>query len=314
MDTYDAHNKTNIDLQAEADAQQGPQIDQLLAYVRAHPKGRVYAGSPTNWGQDFGVGAVPVFKYLESKDIDEVGYTLRTASLMTDPEYYFDETNPGDYPLFGIGYIITPADMAAPVQADKVGCSGDYCLWALPDPGYIHVYDTTGELTATRADVGSQSTTLLESPLLDQQRDLTVAFNGQAASPPTASDASTLVGSPGHVVVEHADLENGAARAVVQTNRRATVVLSASYDPGWHATVNGRPVPTVMVAPALVGVVVGPGVHTVTFNYTGYGSYDALFVLALAVFVVLAVAPLVWRRARDHEPAGMPEKTMHRTV
>ena len=194
MDTYDAHNATNIGLQADADAQQDPQIDRLLAYVRAHPNGRVYAGAPTNWGNDFLVGAVPVFKYLESKDIDEVGYTLRTASLMTDPEYFFDETNPGDYPLFGIGYIITPADMAAPVEADKVGCSGDYCLWALPHTGYIHVYDTTGTLTATRADVGSQSTTLLESPLLNEQRDLTVAFNGQQASTPTASDASSLQG------------------------------------------------------------------------------------------------------------------------
>ena len=184
------HNATNIGLQAEADAQQGPQIDRLLDYVRAHPKGRVYAGSPTNWGNDFLVGAVPVFKYLESKDIDEVGYTLRTASLMTDPEYFFDETNPGDYPLFGIGYLIMPAGMAPPVQADKVGCSGDYCLWALPHSGYIHVYDTTGVLTATRADVGTQSTTLLESPLLNEQRDLTVGFNGQAASTPTAADAS----------------------------------------------------------------------------------------------------------------------------
>ena len=300
LDTYDSHNATNIGLQAQADAQQDPQIDRLLAYVRAHPKGRVYAGSPTNWGQNFTVGAVPVFKYLESKDIDEVGYTLRTASLMTDPEYFFDETNPGDYPLFGIGYLITPADMAAPVPADKVGCSGNYCLWALPDAGYIHVYDTTGVLTATRADVGSQSTTLLESPLLEDQRDLTVAFNGQAASTPTAPDASALEGKPGHVVVEHADLQNGTARAVVKTNRRATVVLSASYDPGWHATVNGHPAPTVMVAPALVGVVVGRGVHTVTFTYGGYGSYVPLFVLALAVLVVLAFAPVVWRRARAH--------------
>ena len=259
---------------------------------------------PTNWGNDFVVGDVPVFKYLESKDIDEVGYTLRTASLMTDPEYYFDDTNPGDYPLFGIGYLITPSTMAPPVEADKVGCSGEYCLWALPHSGYIHVYDTTGVLTANRADVGSQSTTLLKSPLLNEQRDLTVAFNGQAAAKPTATDASGLEGSPGRVVTEHADLVNGAARAVVHTTRRATVVLSASYDPGWHATVNGRPAPVVMVAPALVGVVVGPGVHTVAFTYDGYGSYTALFVLAVVVLLVVAVGPAAWRRWRRSTATG----------
>jgi hypothetical protein len=304
MDTYDAHNGTNIDLQAEADAQESPQIDQLLAYVRAHPRGRVYAGAPTNWGNDFLVGEVPVFKYLESKDVDEVGYTLRTASLMTDPEYFFDEANPGDYPLFGIGYLVLPANMESPVDADRVGCSGDYCLWALPQSGYIHVYDTTGTLKATRADVGTRSEQLLGSPLLDEQRDLTVAFNGQTASTPTAAATSALRGSPGHVVAEHADLENGAARAVVHTTRRATVVLSASYDPGWHATVDRRPAPTVMVAPALVGVVVGPGVHTVTFVYAGFGSYGALFFLALVVFVVFALAPLAWRRIRWRSEDG----------
>ena len=301
LDTYDAHNATNIGLQAQADAQQDPHIDELLAYVREHPGGRVYAGLPTNWGQDFLVGAVPVFKYLESKDVDEVGYTLRTASLMTDPEYYFDETNPGDYPLFGIGYVITPSAMEPPVEADRVLCSGTYCLWALPDPGYIHVYDTTGVLKATRADVGSQSVTLLDSPLLREERDLTVAFNGHPGADPTAPDAAALQGPPGRVITEHADLQNGAAHAVVTTNRKATVVLSASYDPGWSATVDGHPAPTVMVAPALVGVVVGPGVHTVAFSYSGYGSYDALLALALAVLVVLAVAPFVWgwvRRAR----------------
>ena len=107
LDTYDAHNTTNIGLQAADDLEQ-PQIDRVLDYVAAHPRGHVYAGQPTNWGNDFLVGNVPVFKYLESKDVDEVGYTLRTASLMTDPEYFFDDTNPGDYPLFGIGYLIVP--------------------------------------------------------------------------------------------------------------------------------------------------------------------------------------------------------------
>jgi hypothetical protein len=294
MDTFNAGNANNVALQAASNMQEGPHIGRLLDYVRAHPRGRVYAGMPTNWGMDFTVGQVPVFKYLESKDVDEVGYTLRTASLMTDPEYYFDETNPGDYSLFGIGYVIRAQGQPPPVPADQVLCSGDYCLWALPNPGYIHVYDTTGVLSASRADVGSQSVPLLESPMLEEQRDLTVAFNGSPAPSPTADHLSLSAGPPGHVVVEHADLAQGRASAVVKTSRRATAVLSASYDPGWKATVNGRPEPTVMVAPALVGVVVGPGVHTVTFDYAGYGSYVPLFVLAVLVFAILGLGPTLW--------------------
>jgi uncharacterized membrane protein YfhO len=125
-----------------------------------------------------------------------------------------------------------------------------------------------------------------------------VAFNGHPASTPSAAGAGSLSGSPGRVVTEHADLQNGAAQAVVTTKRRATVVLSASYDPGWGATVDGTPTPTVMVAPALVGVVVGPGLHRVTFRYAGYGSYDGLFVLALVVLAILGLAPIIWRRTR----------------
>ena len=282
MDTYDAHNATNIGLQAESDAIQGPQIDQLLAYVQAHPKGRVYAGAPTNWGEDFLVGAVPVFKYLESKDIDEVGYTLRTASLMTDPEYYFDESNPGDYPLFGIGYIITPG------RHDASGArrQGRLLGGLLPvgaarrrlHPRLRH--DRRADGHPGRRRDPERDTAGLPAP-----RGAARPHGGlqrAGGRDPDATDASTLQGTPGRVVAEHADLPNGTASAVVHTTRRATVVLSASYDPGWHATVNGRPAPTVMVAPALVGVVVGPGVHTVTFSYGGYGSYPALFVLALA--------------------------------
>jgi hypothetical protein len=48
----------------------------------------------------------------------------------------------------------------------------------------------------------------------------------------------------------------------------------------------------------LVGVDVGPGVHTVRFSYGGYGTYNLLFLLALLVFVALAVVPSLWRRHR----------------
>jgi hypothetical protein len=298
LDTYDAHNAHNVAFQAAADQQNEGQIDQVLSYVRAHPRGRVYAGLPTNWGTNFLIGAVPVFKYLENEDIDEVGYTLRTASLMTDPEYHFDEDNPGDYVLFGIGYMILPSGQAAPVQATLTSCEGIYCLWSLPTAGYVHVYDTTGVLTATRADVGTQSVPLLTSDLPSENQALTVAFNGQPAAADTASDASTLYGSPGSVVSEHDDLPDGHVQATVSVRRRAVVVLSASFDPGWTVTVDGHPVPTQMIAPALVGVTVGPGRHRIAFRYVGFASYDELWLLAIVVLVAVGLGPFAWRAVR----------------
>ena len=53
LDTYDAHNATNIGLQAEADAQQDPQIDRCSpTCARTHGAGST-PGPPTNWGNDF---------------------------------------------------------------------------------------------------------------------------------------------------------------------------------------------------------------------------------------------------------------------
>lgn len=94
---YDLHDAVAIQSQRRADATQSAQLDRLIGRIKADGGGRVYAGMPTNWGMDFTVGAVPVFKYLASHDVDEVGYTLRTASLMTDPEDFFDEAKPSDY-------------------------------------------------------------------------------------------------------------------------------------------------------------------------------------------------------------------------
>ncbi|MGA2925403.1 MAG: hypothetical protein ABSG43_05315 [Solirubrobacteraceae bacterium] len=162
---YDRHTASAIAAQRHADATAGAQLDRLLVRVRADGGGRVYAGQPTNWGADFTVGAVPVFKYLESRDIDEIGYTLRTASLMTDPEYYFDDANLSDYDLFGIRYLIVPTGYLPPVRATHVASAGRYSLWTLPDAGYVQAGTITGVLAAERANVGVRSIPLLDSHL-----------------------------------------------------------------------------------------------------------------------------------------------------
>ena len=86
----------------------------MVAYIKQHGGGRTYAGLSSNWGQSFTVGLVPVYKYLESQDVDEATYLVPTLSLMLDPETNFDEDNPADYALFGIRYILLPTGTELP--------------------------------------------------------------------------------------------------------------------------------------------------------------------------------------------------------
>jgi hypothetical protein len=302
FNSYDASNTSDIALQALSQSDQ-TQVAAAAAYISRHGGGRVYAGSSTSWGTTFTVGYVPVFKYLESMDLDEVGYTLRTASLMTQPEYHFDWRNAGDYALFGIRYLIIPNWVKAPHGAVRVLRLNQLGVYEYPTSSYIRVVDTLGAITANRENLGSQTVSYLRSALPGEGRYPTVAFGGAPAAAPTLAASARPAGPPGVVVRQHADLAQGSASAQVSLRRRAAVVLSASYDPGWAVTVDRRPARTEMVAPALVAVTVPAGTHTVAFHYHGFGAYPGL--ILLAVVDLLALDLLVrkrgWPLARKRE-------------
>jgi hypothetical protein len=292
LGALDRHNSSAITAQRHADATQGAELDQLIALIQENGGGRVYAGMPTNWGADFTVGQVPVFKYLESRDIDEVGYTLRTASLMTDPEYYFDERNPSDYQLFGIHYLIVPTGYYPPVHANRVMEAGPYSLWTLGTTGYVHVGRIVGMLTANRTDIGTRSIPLLDSRLAQDGDYLDVDFDrGDAGARRLPSPAPEP--SAGKVNSELDDLDRGQVTTTVTMHHSGTVVLSASFDPGWTVTVDGHRQRTQMVAPALVGTTVPAGTHRVVFRYKGYGGYLELFALCVLALAVLLSADLM---------------------
>ena len=241
---------------------------------------------PSNWGADFTVGAVPVFKYLEEEDVDEVGYTLRTASLMTDPEYHFDDNNPADYRLFAIRYAIVPTGHRPPIPAHPLMRAGAYSLWTTAINGYVQTGRTIGTYPANRSNLGARSVALLRSRLASHGDYLRIAYDpaGRPRRLPLAGGG----GPPGTIVRERDDLPRGTVAATVHLDQPGVVVLSASYDPGWQATVDGHRQPTEMVAPALVATRAPAGTHTVSFNYTGYRGYPQL--LALAAITLLTIA------------------------
>jgi hypothetical protein len=293
--SFDRRNAGHIAAQRRADATQGADVDQLIALIQADGGGRVYAGMPSNWGMDFTVGAVPVFKYLESADVDEVGYTLRTASLMTGAEDHFDERNAADYELFGIHYLILPAGSSPPVSAREVAIAGPYALWTTTATGYVYAGTIDGTLTADRTDLGARSIPVLGSGLAEHGDYLKIVFGERQRTPPPLPESS-LGASAGTVTSESDDLEQGSVIATVRMRRPGVVVLSASFDDGWTAMVDGRPQPTTMVAPALVATDVPAGTHTVGFRYRAYSGYPELFALCALTLAASAGADAVRRR------------------
>jgi len=294
--SFDRLNAGHIAAQRRADATQGAELNQLISLIQSAGGGRTYAGTPSNWGADFTVGAVPVFKYLESADVDEVGYTLRTASLMTGPEDRFDDLDPSDYALFGIRFLILPAGASPPVPAQLAARAGPYALWTTESGGYVHAGTIVGSLAADRTNLGARTAALLRSRLAGSGDFLKIDFGrrGPRGSPLPRPTRQALVGE---VTSEADDLEQGAATATVTMRRPGVVVLSASFDDGWTATVDGHTRPTVTVAPALVATDVPAGTHTVAFRYRGYPGYPELFALCALTLAAFALrSRLEWCR------------------
>ena len=99
------------------------------------------------------------------------------------------------------------------------------------------------------------------------------------------------------MLAESDKLQRGLVAASVRMRRAGVVVLSASFDPGWTATVDGRRQRTEMVAPALVATTVPAGTHRIIFRYRGWQDYPLLLAVGAAALVALAYADI--RRARS---------------
>jgi hypothetical protein len=302
--SYDSASATWIHIQQSADETQGVQLNELIAIAQGRGGGRIYAGLPTNWGRNFTVGEVPVYIYMTDSSVDAIGFSLRTSSLMTGPEAYFDESNLGDYSTFGVRYLLLPEGHAPPVAAQLVKQSGPYLLWTVKSSGLIQVVDTESSIVANGSNLGSQTASFLDSDLPGRGIYPTIAYAGQPAATPTLLSGSLTSGPAGTVLTEHDDLMEGRAVATVFAARTAVVLLRSSFDPGWLVTVDGEPATTEMVAPALVGVTVAPGQHTVVFQFKGYSSYPMLFVTAFLSLIIFGIGSTLWRRLARRSRRG----------
>jgi hypothetical protein len=291
--------------QVAADATDGADVATLIDQIKTLPPGRVYAGSSSNWGQDYKIGFVPMFAELQNFDVDTIGFWLRTESLSTDMEDRFDETNAAQYDLFNVRYLILPSGHPAPVKATYLAAAGRHRLYQVATTGYMEVVDSIGApIVADRRNIGDQTSAFLESQLLAAHQHPLIAFNGADAAAPTAANGVHLDTPAGAARVETSNPAGGSYAGTVVANRPAMVMLKTTFEPRWHAIVDGVEVKPQMIAPDFVSVPVPAGTHDITFRYEPYPDYPKLLALGLITLLALQVGwplftqPVAWLRPR----------------
>jgi Gpi18-like mannosyltransferase len=310
--SYDRHGDVLLRAQRATDATEGRELDRFAAIVKARGGGRVYAGLRGNWGREYRVGYVPVYAALANRDVDAIGFTFRTiASLSTDVEASFDETNPAQYEMFDVRYLLLPPYREPGVPAKLIASRGIFRLFEVKTSGYLQVVDRAPAVEANRTDLDASTRSFRSSS--DAVRGLYpgVAFDGGSAPPPTFDGGTRPTGSPGTVSSQSATLQDGVFNASVDANRPAVVLLKATYDPRWTATVDGLAAKPTMMAPSLVGVDVPVGHHEVRFRYAPYGRYPLLLVLGAFALVALALFP---RRAELLRLLNVPTRAVRRAA
>jgi Bacterial membrane protein YfhO len=260
-------------------------IEPILNYLRIKNDGRVYAGSPNNWGRQFHFGVGPMYLYLADENIPQISTRAWSASLMENPQAQFNENILSDYQIMGARYLLYPAGKAPAVRARVVISSGPFVLYEIPSVHYFSIVQLSGYIDENKQTIAHQSGWILQSNLFEHHIDLAVNYpvNDTFATRPAKSSARNL----GTILASRVHFDNNSASVDVNLKQSATVVLSTSFDPGWTVTVDGEPAPTQLVAPALVAVSVPAGIHRVTFVYQGFKFYLPLFLISAFVMVGL---------------------------
>lgn len=296
-----------IDEQRAADAGDGAAFARLVDRAIATGPGRVFAGLRSRSGSIFRIGQVPAYLWLLRTEADGLGFTRPTWSLMSGAEARFDPGRAAHHALFGVRYVIAPREREPTIPATLLATDGPFGLWEESGVGPLRVVDTVAPITANRNDLTSATGGFLRSDLPDRGRYPTVAFGGRPASPPTLAEGEDPERPAGEVLGTVAHPNDGVFAGRIRARRAAVVALSASFDPRWTATVDGRPVPVQMLAPALVGVPVPAGEHRVSFVYRPISPWAYALWFAIGALVVGLLAWLDRRMVSETPPVAVGE-------
>lgn len=264
------------------------------------PPGRVFAGLSNTWGNYpyYQIGSVPFYAILTQWGIDSFGYAYHAQALTDDVRLHFDDTQPNQYNLFNIRYVLLHKTWSAPYYYEQIKEFENYILYEVSTTGYFDLVDANAVFYGSASDFYQANSQWLSSSLVEFKQHPMLEITrepGQTFNIPSFSfkevNKEVLLNlaqrqpSGGRILKEEAKSQS--YRAEFEVNREAYLMLKVNYHPGWRVELDGKQVFPVMLAPGFIGVAVKPGIHQALFVYKS--PFYRLPLLIFGIFVLLVI-------------------------
>jgi hypothetical protein len=282
--------QTEAALDADADAQT------ILAELARQPRGRVYAGLRSNWGQTLAFGipfnSVRFYNLFAHYELDAVAPPNQSYSLNADLLWEFNDQDLSHYRLFNVDYVIAPRSVTFPSSLRVLATTSKYILYAAPGRGYAEYAGVTrSEAATTNAELFARELAWLRSG--EPARWSFVRFDYPKAAPVDVpvpiADCPT-----GRIAYER--VQPARFEVLARCDSASAMVIKVTYHPNWRVTVDGAAVPTFMVSPSYLAFALPAGEHFVVAEYHSTPIKTPLLALGGVVLAGMLLAGVGRRR------------------
>ncbi len=282
----------------------------IVAALQLLPPGRIYAGLPSDYGNQMAIGDLRFNDLLPFYGLDD--FTSSTSSSFnSDLIWDFDISNQGDFDLYNVRYMVAPTGMAVAGFLTPIEMTSRYTLYQAPTTGFAeYVAITSRQAVPNQTVLFNLNRTWERTHTLPGERQF-MRYDYPATT--VGHDLASTAACPGGGQTDYERFRADTINLVVECTADSTLVIKTTFHPDWQVYVDGVAVPDFMVSPSYIGISLTAGKHTVDVIYHAYflkaplvvtGSLAALFLLLVRGRLDRFADRVTKRRRRAAAEAG----------
>jgi hypothetical protein len=274
--------------QAQLDEETRADVEDLIAFFHAAPRGWVYAGMAKDWSNQLKLNdTVPLYHRLVAAGIPSLSILFHPFGLAGDVMFEFDPELQDRYNLFGVRYVVAPLEWRPPAFLQLVKRYRAYTLYEYPTASVVGVArlafegwgssQDAAEFMRSWVQLGAAQNGVFGEIVKQPRGELPgVAFSNPYL-PGHLKDQAKLV--PG--LVKNAVWQQQQISSELVLREAGIAVIKTGYHPSWKVICNGELRQARWVTPGFMAVDVEAGSAALQLTYEAAPYKGVLFILCL---------------------------------